>query len=290
MTERGPVPDVGVYKRIAPERYHGWDAASSSRLSKMLQSPAHMKAYLDAQNPDTPALRIGRAIHVAILEPADFEIRYKRGPEGDRRTKAVREAWDQLADDYPDVEILRPDEWDLCAGCRASAWSTETAARLLEGPGDVELSVVYDDADTGVRVKTRWDRHSPEIEGGAIVDLKTTVDASPRSFERSIFNFNYHAQAALYVDSAAAHDAPVRHYAIIAVEKSPPYGVAVYRLTEGAIEAGRDQVKPLLALYGECQRTGFFPGYPDTVRDVSLPDWAWRAVEERVAEIEGMAA
>ena len=83
---------------------------------------------------------------------------------------------------------------------------------------------------------------------------------------------------------------PVRHYSIIAVEKSPPFGVAVYRITEGTVDASEDQVKALLRRYDECEKSGEYPDYPDEVRDISVPDWAWRIMEEQIWEIEEVTA
>jgi hypothetical protein len=72
---------------------------------------------------------------------------------------------------------------------------------------------------------------------------------------------------------------------IVAAEKEPPYAVAAYRLTEGATDAGMDQLRPLLQLYRRCQASGEWPAYPDTVQDISLPDWAWKIVGEEIQEI-----
>jgi hypothetical protein len=117
------------------------------------------------------------------------------------------------------------------------------------------------------------------------VDVKSTVSARRAEFERSIFTFGYFRQGSHYLASARARRLPARHFSIIACEKTPPYAVGVYRLTEGAIQAGDDQIRPLLRRYAECMESGDFPGYPDEVIDVSLPDYAWRQIEEQAAEI-----
>ena len=43
-------------------------------------------------------------------------------------------------------------------------------------------------------------------DGENVWDLKTARDASPRGFKSAINNFNYHMQAALYLDAAKALD------------------------------------------------------------------------------------
>ena len=94
--------------------------------------------------------------------------------------------------------------------------------------------------------------------GSLIVDLKTTMDASPDAFARTAANFNYPLQAAYYVDGlqAAGIASPdaVTSFVFLVVEKTPPYGVAVYTLPEDAIEP-RSQPVPecALDLRGRCR-------------------------------------
>jgi len=277
----------GVYPDTPMDVYHTWPAASNSRLSRLLRSPAHLRAYLDEPQADTDALRHGRAIHAAVLEPDDFKARFACSPAGlDRRTKAGKEEWAALCDEFGEANVLKAAEWDMCLRIRDNVHAHSTAHGMITGPGEVELSMLWTDRASGVLCKARWDRHSPELAGGAIVDLKTTKDASPRAFERAIVNFGYHRQAAFYLRGAKARHLPARHFSIIAVEKTPPYAVAVYRITEGVVDAAAEQIDALLKLYAECLDRGEWPGYPDEVRDISIPAWAWGVMDEETAEVE----
>jgi exodeoxyribonuclease VIII len=283
--EKGPpIPKVGVHRGVPAPTYHTWDAASNSRLGKLKRSPAHLRASLDeAPGKESPALKIGRAVHAAVLEPEVFAADWVAGPPGDRRTKEVRYVWEELEAKFGAEYVLKPADYAMACRVRDSVWARRSARALLDGDGDLELSMVWQDPDTGLLCKGRYDRLSPLLAGGTIVDLKTTQDASLFAFERSIFNFGYHRQAAMYLDAAEALGVAVEHYTIIAVEKAPPYEVAVYRLTEGAVDGGREELKPLLATYAECQSTGHWPGYADRVRDISLPPWAWNRITEELA-------
>jgi hypothetical protein len=280
-------PEPGIHRGTPMGDYHAWEAASNSRLTKLMRSPAHLRAYLEQPPEETSSLITGRAAHSAILEPDDFTACYVRGPEGDRRTKKVKDAWDELCDKYGDGYVLRPSDYDACLGMKDAVHGAARAKGMLTGPGDVEMSCVWTDPASGVLCKGRMDRHSPDIAGGAIVDLKTTRDASPLAFERSIFAYGYHRQAAMYLGGAKALGIAARHYVIIAVEKTPPYGVGIYRLTEGAVQGGADQLRPLLALYAEIQtvpREKWW-GYADEVRDISLPAYAWSQLDEQVEDV-----
>lgn len=280
-------PEPGVYPGVPPDTYHAWDAASNSALSHLFHSAAHLKAYLEENQNETQPMFVGRATHAAVLEPDRFKAEYGYMPEGvDRRTKDGKQAYAELTEKYGDGNVLTHNDYIICACIRDSVYRKQTASALLKGTGEVELSLVWRDKETGVLCKARWDRHSPEIAGGAIVDFKTTKDASKRAFEKAIFNYGYHRQGAMYLMGARAHALPAEHFSIIAAEKTSPFESAVYRITEGTLEAGEEQIRALLRRYAECLMTGEFPGYPDEVCDITVPDWAWRVMDSQIDEIE----
>lgn len=300
-------PGPGVYAGIPMDQYHGWNAASNSRLALIAKSPAHLLAYIQEPPKEAAHFFAGRAIHSAVLEPDDFAVRYTRalpcGAElksGERKGKQCGNAasgfhpaqgWlcgtHSKGVDGMDASriVLPPEEWRACMGIRDSAFRLGTVRSLLGGSGEVELSILWNDPETGVPVKARWDRHSPDLPGGVIVDVKSTRDASRRAFERAIFQYRYHCQGGLYLESARVRRLPARHFVIIAAEKTPPFAVASYRLTEGALDAGMDQIRPLLRLYAKCMETNEWPAYPDAFQDVALPHYAWAQIDEDLQEI-----
>lgn len=300
-------PGPGVYSDVPMDDYHGWDAASNSRLTKLLRSPSHMKAAIDDLSGDSPALRQGRISHTAILEPDHFSSRYivigqcqGKTREGKRCSKggSVYRGGGSFCgqhDPTPGVaqesgpEVISESERDIALAQRDAVYGMTSAKELLTGAGDVELSMLWEESESGVLCKARWDRHSPEIAGGAIVDVKTCQDASLLEFERSIFNFGYHRQAGLYLDGARARKLPAKRFIIVAVEKTAPFAVGVYRLTDGVTDAGLAQARSLLRRYAECTRTGSYPGYPDRVQDISIPPWAWSKMDEQTELVEEAA-
>ena len=277
---RKPAPPPGVYPDIPFIEYLAWEAASSSRLSLLQRSAAHLRASLESQGEDTKSLRIGRAAHAAVLEPEVFRRDYACLPEGDGRTKVVKEARELIeAEGRVGLSVA---DYGAAMQIRLSVVAHRSAGPLIEGEGRSELSLVWIDPVTGVTCKARHDRHSPVIAGGAVIDLKTTRDASPASFARSIFNYGYHRQGALYLNGAQTHGLPCEHYVIIAVENTEPHACAVYRLDEAAIVAGQQEVDALLYRYARCIETNEWPGYPSEVQDIALPEWAWGASQRLV--------
>jgi exodeoxyribonuclease VIII len=265
--------------------YHKWDALSNTGLGHLTRSPAHYKAYLEEPPADTPAFKLGRAVHAAVLEPEIFKAQYAFAPmDLNIRTNAGKEELAELEKKFGVSNVLSFADYQMCLEIQVSVRKRKAATGLLGGDGECEVSVLWTDEASGIVCKARADRISPKLSGGTIVDLKTTGDASRAEFEKSIFNFGYHRQGAFYLAGFQAVGIDVRHFSIIAVEKKRPYAVAPYRLTDGAIDAGLDQINPLLELYNKCKENDEWPGYPDRVQDIALPSWAWsRIEEERIA-------
>ena len=94
-------------------------------------------------------------------------------------------------------------------------------------------------------------------DGNTVVDLKTTKDASPKSFQRSISEFGYHIQSAWYLRGLRKLDIPAKEFIFIEIEKTAPYCIGVYRADEDMINAGMSEVEKSLELLKMCQRQNF---------------------------------
>lgn len=168
--------------------------------------------------------------------------------------------------------ILNPEQWKTIHAMRDALMAHPAANALLTGvPGKAEKSVYWIDATTGVLCRCRpdWWR-----DDNLIVDLKTTEDASPEGFARSIAKFRYDVQDAFYTDGVQqATGKRPKAFVFIAVEKKPPYGVGVYVLDAETKDLGRAQYQHDLRVYAECMRTGEWPGYGDKIQTISLPAW-----------------
>jgi exodeoxyribonuclease VIII len=157
---------------------------------------------------------------------------------------------------------------------RDAVMSHELAGPLIERATYRELSALWTDERTGQLCKARWD--APDADAGVIADLKSCDDASPSGFRRSLGRWAYHRQNAFYMDGAAAvAPGSFDTFVFIAVEKRPPYGVAMYRLPASAVQAGRDEYEPLLQRYAECVRDNHWPSYPAEVLDLDIPAYAY---------------
>lgn len=117
-------------------------------------------------------------------------------------------------------------------------------------------------------------------QGHIIVDVKTTIDAEPGWFAKEIGNRMYHVSAAYYLDVVSSVlGQKFDQFIILAVEKSPPYGVSVHLLDEGSVEAGRVLYKRALKILSECRKTNEWPAYPDEILNTAIPPWFFPGME-----------
>lgn len=264
--------EPGIYRNLPASEYHQIDAYSNSRGSKLAQTPAHLQYAIE--NPgedDTASLLLGRAFHSSVLEPEKFVREFIVGPKVDKRTKDGKAAWAQFEKEAEGKEILTEDQYKKIGGMTSGVLKCEDARLALLKKTDVELTLIWNDQETGVRCKARLDTWCAGI--GFIVDLKSTRCASKEAFQLSVLNFGYYRQAALYLDGARACGLDAKQFLFIAVESEAPFAAACYRIDEASIQIGRDKNRELLALYKSCKESHVWPGYPSEVQDIGLPEW-----------------
>lgn len=181
----------------------------------------------------------------------------------------VKAQWDK---ENEGRSILNPDQWKQIHAMRDAVMAHPAANALLtRTPGRAEQSIYWIDTITGTLCRCRpdWmrDDHLP-------IDLKTTEDASPEGFARSIAKFRYEVQAAFYLDGIeAATGKRPKNFVFIAVEKKPPYAVGVYVLDAETLEIGLGLYREDLATYTECAKANKWPGYGDKIQTINLPGW-----------------
>ena len=289
--------EVGVYKGISNDAYHGGEGISKSGLDLIARSPLHYwSKYLDPDRviePPTPAMQLGTAIHSAVLEPDLFASDYVVVPEGAPRrpTKAQLTAkkpsddsiaaiewWREFDSRYGNKTILTADDYTTCTSIQTNVLA-HPAARTLIKDGEAELSVLWRDAETGVLCKCRPDWMN--YKANVMVDVKSTEDASPEGFQKSIAKYGYHVQAAWYLDGfkAATGTAP-KAFVFAAFEKKRPYATAFYYADEAMIELGRILYRERLNAYAECLKRNSWPGYPQQLQPIGLPAWVLKAAND----------
>jgi hypothetical protein len=178
------------------------------------------------------------------------------------------------------------------------------AGGFLKVPdADYELSIVWDqevvEPTTGetlaVRCKARIDWYSPTFMGGVPMDLKGIREAHEREFRKQAFYNGYLRQSVLYRLGLRGLGLPARTFAAVAQEKEPPSELMVYMLGDSATgplpEKDEEPVHvaatvfAALRLWAWCERTGEYPGYPESVHDLTTDEWAWSAMSDQASKI-----
>ena len=232
-----------------------------SALKALDTSPRHYLSQSTQQA--TEAMRMGRAVHELICDP---------GANGVAVFDGVRKGkeWLDFAAMNANKTILTKKEHGRALEMRSAVEQNE-CARALFARGRGESTIIWD--DDGIRCKGRVDWILPD---GGLVELKTAVRVTPRSFAASCVSLLYHAQLAFYdhgLTLAQGFAPPSR--TIVAIEKKPPYDVVVYRVGTEVIEAGARKVTAWLDTLKRCRDAGQWPGISgDGMIDLVLPDWA----------------
>jgi hypothetical protein len=217
------------------------------------------------------AFDIGTAVHtlvlgagspIAVLEHESRRSRECREEEQQARADGMTPV---LAHEYAPIRAMAD-----------AVMAHPIARRIFEADGTAELSVRWDDPETGVPCRARPDWLTMAGSRHIIGDLKTALDASPRGFSRAVADHGYHQQDAWYRDGVrAAWGDPDPGFLLVVVEKSAPHLVAVYEPDREARTIGADRNYRARCLYRDCTETGTWPGYPDSdITLLSLPTWA----------------
>jgi hypothetical protein len=265
-------PDVGF------NAYCQIPAVNWSTLRAMGVSPL---AYLHAvttkrgRDDDTDPMKEGRAVHTKVLEPHLWNAQ-----SGERFTfyseRRQGKVWDSFKATYHDYTVLSRAGWDR-ADAMADAVMRHPVARSYLLGGESEKTITWTDRVTGLDCKARADK----LHRRAIVDLKTTIDLSPR-FLSTMFRYGYVSQVGgMYRRGALAaglidEDA---ESVIIAVQSRAPYDVGVFVLDDYAIEYADKRVGDLLGKVRECTDANDWPGLYPSKQCYTIPDWAQETPE-----------
>ena len=267
-----------VINDLPDKEYHALRAFSASGAKHLLRSAAHFKAAQDAPIEPTPAMVLGTAIHMAVLEPARFADKVWVSEKETGREKAdvkaareEREATMRLLGNL----VLTKDQHQHALAVQAAVWSHPTIAPLLI-PDDMtsrsEVTILWRDPQFGIPCKARIDKLRDDA---IVIDLKSTQDASPEAFARTCATFGYHVQGAVYnIAHEVALNRSLAAFVFVAVETSPPYGLKAYRMQTNALLRGTTLAQRAMATYRDALTTNDWPGYDPMIEDLPFPQWA----------------
>lgn len=257
-------------------------AMSQSKLKDLRKSPKHFwaKHLAPERIPDTEtdAMRFGKAVHMCLFEHQLFIKNYVAEPNVDKRTKEGKLEFATFIANSAGKTIISANDMEAVKCIRDAVLNKKTSRKLLNN-GLPEHELYWIDPETGIHCKAKLDyliEPCKQFPNGLILDLKTTINADPTEFAKSIYNFGYYNQMAFYCNAVKiiykTSDYPLFIY--IPVEKSAPFECYFFAGDETMLEIGLQENSRLLKLYSNCTTSGKWYGYEDKVQTISLPNWA----------------
>ena len=255
------------------EEYHGGEGVSKSQLWKLYdETPFHARF---GKRKETAAFDIGKAAHIAILEPETLESRVTRGP-ADRRGNKWKEAQDYAA--HFNTLLLTEGDYEQAMLIRDLAATVPEIRTMQDGEKMQEVSAYHVDEETGLTVRCRPDIYNAKHK--LIGDVKNMAKADFMSFQRDIGKFGYHVQEAMYTDVwSKGAELDVEGFFFIVFEKSEPPMVACFELDAAAVAEGHAIYRKALKEWAECEKSDEWPGYPTGIQTIGLRRWDYRETQ-----------
>jgi len=206
-----------------------------------------------------------------VLEPHKIGELFITKPEGiDRRTTSGKIAWTSFLEIAFGKTIVTQEQYETSEACANALLRHDQLGGVLSQPGLVEQRINFEFDGLDMRCK-------PDLvllDHTLIPDIKTTADASPDGFAKSIASFGYARQAALYRDAVALeHGLDCRFLFAVVCTKSP-YEVACYELTDEAMRAGQQEASALVREFKQrCDTNNWLPVWSRGVVPIGLPRW-----------------
>lgn len=280
---------------ITAEQYHadqvGDRPSLSSGIAKLIctQSALHAWCAHPKLNPnwtadDSKERDFGTIVHALLLQGEnvaailDFD---------DYKKEAAREAR-AAARSSRKVPILRKD-WQrvepMLQACRIQLAAHKDAKNAFTN-GAPEVTLKWTE-DNGVLCRARLDWLHADLR--FFDDYKSrNGSANPDALEKTMLAESWDLQEAFYrrgIQKCYPDSNPVGRF--IAQETSEPYALSVVQPGPDVRMMADKRIQQAIEIFGECLRTGKWPGYETKTRVTSLPVWMEKQLLEK--EMRGIS-
>ena len=296
----------GTIQTMPEAEYHARPELSNSMLWTFRQSPAKM-IWDRSNSASTSAQVFGSAAHAKILENKDFLVAEQcsailkngkrcskmgslylpseitNGMLGDTGSWYCKTSGHAADDAYEPVDVISEGDRDMIAAMQERFIAHPAASILLVGANVIEASIFF--PYEGVDCRSRIDILNAAKNYAA--DYKTTRSLEDWGVEycgrmrdevvsRLMYNYGYYRQAAFYLAGLAACGIFLDNFIFIVQEKTPPYDLAVLRISGPALSLARQELEQDVLDYRTCLEADEWPGAgPDHIIDVDLPPYAY---------------
>ena len=244
---------------------------SNSMLSVLKQSPKLFKQQFidgDFVQSETKSMRLGTLLHAKVLEPDSFDDRFIINPNVDRRTKEGKARWDAFVTEIGTRTIIDVEELLVAARMANALLGHGSVSGWLLQDGLIEKRIDFH--WLGVDCRAKPDYFNEHV----CLDVKTCVDPSPEGFQRSVFKYGYHRQAAFYSIAISEVYGWRPTFLFACVGNSDPYDVACYQLSRESIEQGQSEIEELLREYKTRKDLNrWLPAWSSGLCVIEKPRW-----------------
>ena len=265
--------------------YHSnYDYLSSTALKHGLRSMRELRWFLDGKLPrkESDAFEIGKAFELALLEHEKVESEIAVLNEDNRpeptKTMAskLNSSWKkQFELDNEEKIIISKDNWGMIEQMVRGVAENTTLDSMI-GLCSSQVSIYWQDEETGVKLKTRPDLVLPEA--GLVIDIKTAPDGSPSGFGRQVQNFSYWLQAIMQIDGLeragmidTSHPENFNYFWLVS-EKQPPYNATLYEFDKLSLSQKYAEYRALLDKVMLAQKTDHWGGYENPLHKYGVVD------------------
>lgn len=290
----------GIFNDLSIEAYHkNKSHYSSTGLKHAKRSLKEFKSFIDGEF-DTDEKKshfdFGNAFEIALVEPDNFEDKvavFKESEliaeimEAKPDTKSVRltkpykdgkkEFFEKNADKYI-INDTGDESMETIEKMVESCYQDEVIQSLVKNL-DYQVSGFWTDKESGLKLKTR-----PDVchqEKNVIVDIKSTIDGSPKAFSRQLANLDYPFQACLQIKGCIASGMidGLSNYYWLAVEKKIPFSATLYEFTPDDIQTCMHELEYVIGNVSRAIKQDFFPAYSNEadnelgILDAEIPLW-----------------
>lgn len=242
-----------------------------SVLKGFNRCPAYVQ-YLESEHrrPPTDNQALGLYVEHKLFGTA---FRHVISPYDSFRTNEAK-GWraEKQAENYT---VLKQEQVDA-ASAMIDALNANPIVRQLIRKGRASVAL-FGNHSTGLLRKGLIDWVPDDID--AIVDLKTTADASERGFGLAVARFRYDVQAASYAEAFEQAFQERRKFVFICVENTEPYLTATWTLQPEQLASAMEQYHLWMRRYAECCALDQWPQYTNAVQMLEVPRYIQTPVE-----------
>lgn len=265
---------------MTDKEYRAAEGISHSQLVKLKDSPEKFKYLQEHSEEPTESLIFGQAFHMYVLQRGIFNDNFVVAPECNKHTTPGKKIWNDFCESSQGKTIITLKMLEQIEEMTKKLLSNKYVRILLNGAHEKEF--FWTDKQTGERCKCRVDTLSLVSGQRIIVDLKSADNAELGAFMRRAIDYNYHTQAAYYIDGVEANINEKCDFVFIAIEKKPPYAINIMQADDLFLKYGLDEYHRLLNVYHDCKINDNWYGYngkDEIINILGLPVWLAKEVE-----------